>query len=255
MTDDKNRKLASKTAGSPAIDLADAWASYRTGDQPDPGTACPSPNVLAALTEGVEGAEGADREGVLDHVLSCEGCRFELRAATEALRFAEDLSNEAKPAPGNALPTTSRFSRSLLLLAALGLVILGLGVWKTMSDSSTRPAGATEETVRSGTAREQLGASVSPVSNAEPQAFPESFSWPAVEGARTYRLMLYSQSAELLWAGSWNDALGAVVPAPTAVATQGSSVYYWEVEIEGVSEIRPLGPFWFDVSSTGEERN
>ena len=256
--------------GSAPEDLQRLWAVYReAGSGEGPPGDCPSTEVLAALARGdvVDG-----REQLLDHVLGCETCRLELRAAIESVGYVRGVSaesseaesseaessgtspdekskfaesSEASPVPFGRRQGTRRgarrWSRSSLLAAAVLLVIVGGGVWQLFD----RPVD--DDVVRSGAALQ-----VEPGVDAVLERFPEQFSWPAQAGASGYALRLYSRGSELLWQGpvvTENELRVPAQPLQEVSADAPGMSFYWEVEVSGPVAEPVLGPFRFEVAA------
>lgn len=211
------------------------------------GPSCPPIEKLVEAATRPMAAEAA--ESIRAHVAECPGCAAELELARafqspEASVEAEDLrwvvaQLEARvastPAPARVLPMRHRSVvaswRLRAAAAALVAVALGLG-WNMLEDRGAPglPASGVEDVVRSG--RVVL---VAPL-DAEVSR-PIHFSWEAIPGAASYRVVLADVADEPIWEG---ESSGTRLDLPEAAGKRLESLvsYRWSVIARDRSGLR-----------------
>jgi hypothetical protein len=87
-----------------------------------------------------------------------------------------------------------------------------------------------------------------PVNGARLAEAPAEFRWPAVAGARAYRITLRDAGARIFW-GSPRVATNRAAFDKSPRQALRPQTYYWTVTVEGPAAIAELGPFWFELES------
>lgn len=179
------------------------------------------------LVELVTGAvDDATRARMVDRIVSDP-------ESAERYRLLQDLHREASASEDT--PRRRIMPRWALGLAA-GLVIAfgGLGVWQLRD----QPISVT----RSAADRE-----ASPAQGAVLGAAPESLEWPAPAGARSFELHLMDATAETVWRRAGLDQPRCELPSEVREHLDEGGDYLWTVAVDGRTQRRELGPYWFTV--------
>jgi hypothetical protein len=163
-------------------------AAYQPTRQRGPD--CPSPEALLAAARG-EGPE-AERIRVLNHALSCAGCRPELAL----------LSAVAEPAR-RSVSLTDRLRRSAIPIALAASVVLAVGIVSFVRRNET-------ETVRGGTSDVVLA---SPTNGHRVGNEVVTFVWRPVVGALRYTLEVSAADGSIIHTAQTTDTV-SVGPAP-----------------------------------------
>ena len=163
-------------------------AAYQPTRQRGPD--CPSPEVLLAAARG-EGPEG-ERIRVLNHALSCAGCRPELAL----------LSSVSEPTR-QSVSFTDRLQRRAIPIALAATLLLAVGVASLVRRNESA-------TVRGGTSDVVLAA---PADGQRVGNEVVTFVWRPVAGALRYTLEVSAADGTITHSAQTTDTV-AVGPAP-----------------------------------------
>ncbi len=169
--------------------------------------------------------DSAERESVLEHVLSCSECSEVYRGVLAVRMEAHTFDNGAPRPKSSADPARGWRWKGVVtgLAAAAAVIVVFLVVRPSIQPSAVKPGGSETVTLRaSGVLAKPV--LISPVG--EVSGIPGELSWRPVEGARGYLVELLDAKGELLWKSEELAVTGT--PWPQVVhAAPGR--YYWRV--------------------------
>lgn len=192
--------------------------AYQTGVGPaaEPRARCPSPDAIAALVNR-QGSE-ADRLALLDHVMSCGGCRRDFELLRSVTRAGE----------GTGVP------RRWLVLAASIALVVGGGAVAVGALGRSAP-----DVFRGGAA----GVVLLGPARGSATAKPVVLRWHAVSGARSYRVELLAQNGSPI--GSWSTA-DTTLALADSLPLHSRESYGWWVRAQladGSERVSAVTPF------------
>lgn len=207
----------------PATAEERAWrASYQAGMRPGSDD-CPRDEELAALVVGEIDPE--ERAQLAEHIVACRKCAHDYRTLTALHREAGEPPVEGRSWRWRVVGVAAA------LIAAVGITLLWFG--SPIRDTSM------DDVVRG-----RFQAGVSPADGAVVSTSP-AFNWPAQVGAVGYRVRLYNEAAEELWASERIESTSTRPPSDQGPELRPGAAYFWTVELEGEVARPLLGPFWF----------
>jgi len=169
--------------------------------------------------------ESAERETLLDHILSCSQCSRTYRALLAVRREGHTFDPGApRPTVEREMARSWRWRGMLLGLAAAAAVIMGvLVVEPRLGTGPAPPASQPPVTLRS------VGSVAGPALVAPLGTLagtPGELSWRPVEGARGYVVELLDGDGELVWKSE--ELKVTSTPWPRKIAAAPGR-YYWRV--------------------------
>jgi hypothetical protein len=210
----------------------EAYRSLQTAGSPD----CPDDETLAALATGE--SLGAERERLADHVAGCRRCADRYRTLRDLHRAAA-----ADPVRGGARSGGSGSPLRLLAAAAAVLGVIGLA-WIAVLPRETGDPDA----LRGGPA---VVEGVRPAPDARLATPPRELTWPARDGALSYRVILYDAASSPLWTSGTVSAPRLPLPDEARSRLTAGGSYFWVVEVDLGTRSSRLGPFWFSLEEGG----
>lgn len=168
-----------------------------------------------------------------------ERLRTEILRATPkpSAQHDETILNAARLVAAKGRSSERRMNR--WLPAGVGLaasLLLAVSLWQLApieSESEGHRRTATEDS------------DAWPSGNRVLSAEPQEFRWVSQPGAERYRITIYNNAAESLWQSAWLVEARADAPDVADVMFANGSRYFWVVEIDGATQKRTLGPYWF----------
>lgn len=188
-------------------DLA-SWRDRYRSLQTGPSDRCPEDDRLAALTVGE--IEGAEREELGDHVVSCRPCSDRFR----------DLAQLHEAASSDASKRRSRMAWGAV--AAVTLVALVTVVAVRQVDT---PQGVPEG-LRGGAT---VGAPIEPADRAALTAPPAGISWQPIEDAESYQLLLFDRAGGALWQSEVIETTSVELPGEVRARIEPPGPYLWRI--------------------------
>jgi len=183
-------------------------------ERAEPG---PTNDELAQLVTGE--LTGDEREAVVMQMLRSPD-------AIRRHQLLEELHRETRV---GSRPLRRPWLQPMAVAASL---VLAVAIWQWLPTESPD-------------ARRSDGAYSSPSNNVLLEASPQRFRWSAEAGARRYRVTLYDNAGLQAWQSNWTT--DTEVSLPPGLQLPGNSRHYWQVEIDGNSARRTLGPYWFRI--------
>lgn len=213
------------------------WRETFRDAQTAGATSCPTPEALSGLF--LEDLAGEARIQLADHVVGCRRCTrvmqdLLLLHGEAGHDFGEDVRDTHGRAPW----------RRWQLAAAAAVVVVGVALAASLWERivpGVPPAPAERGTIA-------VPADVEPPDGAVLRRAPERFGWPEVEGAGSYRLVLYDWESTPLWESPEVQAPTVSLAGNVGGELEPNRTYYWRVSVLVGVEWRQLPLYRFDIA-------
>lgn len=188
------------------------------GGAPRARRGCPPVSLAERVI--LEEAGEAERIALAEHLLACPDCAGEYRAAGSLEEIGIGSKPAGRPASQGAgsVPWLAWSAAAAVAMAALGISTAWL-----LSRRQPEPAA-----VERGTASTQFV--VSPPDGASLPQPPEKFSWAPVEGAESYRVVLFDAESTPVWEAKELTRAEAPLPDTARDRLRKGGSFYWKVE-------------------------
>jgi len=191
--------------------------------KPRAARGCPDPDLAARLLGNEAGAK--EREAFAVHLLDCPDCAAEYRLAGPLEEFAK----EAAPAPGmREIPTPARRAPAPRLAWALAAAIAAAAIGLSTAWYLSRGGKHEEAPVERGSAA--ATSAVVPPDGSTLTEPPEKLAWEQVEGAESYRVVLYDAESTPVWEASSAREPEVLLSDAVRERLRRGGSFYWKVE-------------------------
>ena len=184
-------------------------------------------NALAPTPECIDLARLGDElsEAERAHVDACVRCQTELALFREVMREESSpesqwIADQLQRRNNNVVPFAPRVWRALYAVAAVLVVVIGIGAWMQMREPSIDITG-TPGTYRS--ARLDVVAPRGDIAQA-----PNELRWKTVPNATRYQVVIREVDATVLWTGGATTTHVVLPPDVVAQFAPGKSLQ-WDV--------------------------